>query len=487
MKKIPIGEFGYKLTSYGGGIHHCPVCDQPTMFVNLADESNVTFECGNGCSQFQILDALGQEPDAIVYVGIGSATPTPSEPEKITEEKAKEWLAMLGVSSFLEFARLCKKANNNSLPPTWEGVKVDAMAAALGYKITADRLSAYMIPQTASAANLLQRKLTLPPFAVDKILPAGFCTFSAPPKSYKSWMVLDLCDSVANGSPFLGYDTHKGDVLYLDLEGSDYNLQDRMKKMKCRSADNFHFAFEAPLLGQGLLDFFEDWCASVQTPRLIVIDVLQKVKPRGSARLNAYENDYAIYGPLNTFAISKGIAIVGVTHNRKSNGMDGDDFERISGSVGQMASAQTSWVISGKRGISQEKRFKALGRNVTEIDDVIHFDLSAWRWINEGNAEAAAQREAEQTYARNPIRRTLIELLSSDSSCTWYGTYNDLFQEIANRTGEYPFESGKALAIGIRPLLRLLAANDGIHKMSDTNKKNGEYYHKWHRKNMVEE
>lgn len=483
-KKISLATFGHKLKSHGSGIYDCPVCNQPYLFVDTSDESNVTFTCVSNtcCTQAQVLAKLGEDPDATVYVG---SPPVDAAP--LAKEEAEQLLSLVGVPSFPEFVRLCKKNNNGLLPHQWQSVNVDKTAAALGYRITADRRSAYQIPKPATVASLLQMKIAKPPFAVEGLLPAGFCTFSAPPKSYKSWMVLDLCDSVANGGSFLGYSTHAGDVLYLDLEGSDYNLQDRMRKMGCRESEHFQFVFDAPPLGQGLLDFFEDWCKSVENPRLIVIDVLQKVKPAGSSSMTSYENDYAIYAPLNAFAVSRGIAVVGVTHNRKCSGLEGDDFERISGSVGQMASAQTSWVITGRRGIAEEKRLKAVGRNISEIDDVIRFDLNSWRWVNEGNSELAAQARAEREYENSPIRRTLIELLSADSSSAWYGTYADLHNEIAERTGEYPFVDAKALGIGIRPMLRLLAEKDGIYKVADTNKKNGAYYHKWFRKTMLGE
>lgn len=481
-KRFPF-DFGWKLQK-DVTVYMCPACGaHDALSVDVTNEQNVGFFCKAGCSRAQVLDALSADPEAVYYIGM------PAEPqhedssaqESVSQEKALQWLEMFSVSTFPDFVQLCKKNNNGRIPVKWEGANLDSLAAAFGYKVASDRKSIYKPPTLSTAANLLQMKLTPPQFAVEGLLPAGLCIFSAPPKSYKSWMVLDLCDSVANGMPFLGKSTNRGSVLYLDLEGTDYNLQDRMKKMGCKGSTNFQYGFDAPLLGGGLTDFLDDWCNSVESPRLIVIDVLQKVKPDGSARRNAYENDYSIYAPLNTYAASKGIAIVGVTHNRKGNGFAGDDFELITGSIGQMGSAQTTWLITGKRGITEEKHFKAIGRNIRETDHLIKFDLASWRWVNHGDADEAAEKIAQDNYAASPIRKTLIELLDVDGSGSWYGTYADLFEEIADRTGQYPYDSPNALKMGMRPFLRLLAQNDGILKEKD---KHNSKYHKFYRQRL---
>ena len=89
--RIPLGQFGYKLTPLGGGLYKCPSCDQPSLYVDTRDENNVSFTCANGCSQFQVLDSLGLLPDAVVYVGNGSAAEhEQQQQESVTEEKRAE-------------------------------------------------------------------------------------------------------------------------------------------------------------------------------------------------------------------------------------------------------------------------------------------------------------------------------------------------------------------------------------------------------------
>lgn len=482
IKRVPLGEYGHKLTSCGGGLYICPSCKKPSLFVDLSNEQDVGFTCANDCSRFQVLDAIGAPPDALVYVGNAPAENTKgAETEPISEEIAHQWLELFSVPSFPDLVRLCKKANNGFIPAKWEGTSIDSLAAAFGYKVTSDRKAVYMPPQLTTASDLLKKELKPPKFAVEGLLPAGLCIFSAPSKTGKSWLALDLCNSVANGLDFMNRKTNQGDVLYLALEDSEYGLQGRMKKIGCTGSDAFRVSYTVPVVGGGMTDFLSDWAEKASAPRLIVIDVLQRAKPTGSSRKTAYEMDYDLYAPLNAFALSKGIAIVAITHNRKSNGLTNDDYESISGSVGQMGAAQTAWIITGKRGQAEEKTFKATGRDIREVEDLILFNPDTCRWENRGSAEDVAEKMARDNYAKSPVRRTLIDLLDVDGSGSWYGTYADLFEEIAERTGEYPYESANALSKGIRPLLQLLANNDGILHAKDKNKSG---YHKFYRRTL---
>ncbi len=478
-KRFPF-DFGWKLKK-DSMAYTCPACGTyDALCVDVSDEQNIGFFCKAGCSRVQILDALGVDPDAVYYLGMSAAPQqeAPAGQVSMTQETALQWLAMFSVTTFPDFARLSKKGNNGPIPARHEGVEVDALAAAFGYRITVDRRNFYQPPTVSNAADLLNKTLTPPQFAVEGLLPAGLCIFSAPSKTGKSWLALDLCNAVANGLPFMGRKVNQGDALYLALEDSEYGLQKRMRKIGCQQSAALHYTFTVPNVGGGMTDFLSAWCESVPAPRLIVIDVLQRAKPSGKANRTAYEQDYELYSPLNAFALEKGIAIVAITHNRKSNGLVGDDYEAISGSVGQMGAAQTAWLITGKRGQAEEKTFKATGRDIREVEDLILFNPDTCRWENKGNADEAAEKIARDNYAASPIRRTLIELLDTDGSGSWYGTYTDLFEEVAERTGQYPYESANALSKGIRGMMLLLAQNDGILHVKDKHKSG---YHKFFR------
>ena len=59
--------------------------------------------------------------------------------------------------------------------------------------------------------------------------------------------------------------------------------------------------------------------------------------------------------------------------------------------------------------------------------------------------------------------------------------YEELFEEVADKTGQYPFETSTKLSKGIRPLLPLLAQYDGIHHKRD---KHHSGYHDFYREKI---
>lgn len=132
-----------------------------------------------------------------------------------------------------------------------------------------------------SAVELQQKEIPPARFVVVDFLPQGLSLLASPPKYGKSWFVLDLCLSVAAGTPFLGRDTVKSGCLYLALEDSQRRLQDRMNKVLDgkTAPQGFYFATSALDIGEGLLEQLEGHMAAHPDTGLIVIDTLQKVSP----------------------------------------------------------------------------------------------------------------------------------------------------------------------------------------------------------------
>ena len=80
-----------------------------------------------------------------------------------------------------------------------------------------------------NASDLEHRELKRPQMIVDNLLPVGLTVLAGSPKLGKSWLVLGLACSVANGTEFLHQSTAQGDVLLLDLEGSPYRIKERLE------------------------------------------------------------------------------------------------------------------------------------------------------------------------------------------------------------------------------------------------------------------
>lgn len=63
---------------------------------------------------------------------------------------------------------------------------------------------------------------------VDEIIYPELHILSDDPKIGKSWMMMDMCLSIAKGEKFLGRRTEKGHVVYMALEDTFVSLQSRM-------------------------------------------------------------------------------------------------------------------------------------------------------------------------------------------------------------------------------------------------------------------
>lgn len=61
-------------------------------------------------------------------------------------------------------------------------------------------------------------------FVVKDLLPRGLSIVAGKRKEGKSWLMLDLCFSVAAGETFLDFDTEQGTVLY-DVQGQACVIQ----------------------------------------------------------------------------------------------------------------------------------------------------------------------------------------------------------------------------------------------------------------------
>lgn len=86
---------------------------------------------------------------------------------------------------------------------------------------------------SVSLDDFMSQSRPRPSWLIDRIWGAGTVGFIAgAPKSYKSWVALDMALSVATGSPFLGtFTTRQGKVLYIQEEDSDIQVLDRIGKV----------------------------------------------------------------------------------------------------------------------------------------------------------------------------------------------------------------------------------------------------------------
>jgi RecA-family ATPase len=119
----------------------------------------------------------------------------------------------------------------------------------------------------------------------------------------------------------------------------------------------------------------------VESPILVAVDVLVKVRPVSKGGRSAYELDYEALAGLHKLAVELGVAIIVVHHTRK---MAAEDvMDTVSGSFGLVGAADTIVVIE-RRG--QGAVLDVRGRDVESAELAIPFNKDTCRWTLLGSA-----------------------------------------------------------------------------------------------------
>jgi hypothetical protein len=237
-------------------------------------------------------------------------------------------------------------------------------------------------PLTSIRADELLN-LTFPEFEyrVDGLIPNGLTILAGAPKIGKSWMALGLALAVVLGTPALGrLATRQSGVLYAALEDNHRRLQARLKKLLGTGhPDQLHFMTQLPRLDEGLVGSLRSWLGEHPDVQLVIIDTLARIRPSG-ARSHDYLEDTQVLQGLQDLANEMNIAILVVTHTRKTEAQD--SFDEVLGSRGLTGVADT--ILVARRGRNQaDANIAVTGRDVEEREVAVKFDhkTAAWSYL----------------------------------------------------------------------------------------------------------
>lgn len=266
-----------------------------------------------------------------------------------------------------------------------------------------------------TADELMETDFPEPRWAVPGLIAEGLTLLAGAPKLGKSWLVLGLGISTAGGTPALGkIASVEGDVLYCALEDTPRRLKSRLAKMLGGEPrpQRLTIATSLPQMPQAV-GIVSEWLDEHPDARLVIVDVLGKIRPPDGVNANAYERDYAVIGQLKRLADKHSVAVVVVTHTRK---MGADDaFDTVSGSTGLTGAADTTLVLRRGRGESSAV-LHVTGRDVEESEYAVTFDPLTGSWSLDGNALAEAAARAETMRVTAVLGETatrVIELVSA--------------------------------------------------------------------------
>lgn len=313
-------------------------------------------------------------------------------------------------------------------------------------------------------AKELQNK-HIPPivFLVDQILPQGLALLSAPPKYGKSWMALDLCLSVAMGHPFMGYTTTQASTLYLALEDSFRRLQSRMQRI-CKdhlAPENFSLAITADTLDNKLSEQIADHLEKRPDTKLLVIDVLERVRSAGGRNnSSAYNADYKDMSSLKKIADEHDLCVLIVHHNRKMQDVT-DSYNMISGTNGIMGGADTIWVMHRDERKSSTTKLSLTGRDIEPEELIISMDKNTMRWMRVASVAEQEEHFRKGEYESDPVVETIREELSKSPKGIALSA-TDFLNKIKEYTGEEPDYTASSLGRHLNEIDGLLLRYDGI-------------------------
>jgi AAA domain len=205
-----------------------------------------------------------------------------------------------------------------------------------------------------------------------------------------------------NGTTLGGVSVKHGDVLYLACEGNKRRMQRRLRKMLPlgNRPERLHLVYGWRSLDEGGLEDLRAWIEHVATdPKLIVIDVLEMVRPRQGRSEGIYSYDYRCLSPLKALAERYGVANVVIHHTNK--GTYADPFDCVSGSKGLTGAADSTLVLTRD---AQGYVLYGRGRDIEEFETAMVFDRTYGTWTATGAAE-----EARRSSERNIILDALLK------------------------------------------------------------------------------
>jgi hypothetical protein len=321
---------------------------------------------------------------------------------------------------------LCKDPNGFD---AW--VKHNIMTAKAKFKTAKDSFT---------VSELMQAVYRPPKQIVENLIVEGLTLLCAPQKIGKSWLVLDLCFSVASGSDFWAYRTAKAEALYYSLEDPAWRIKDRtIKLFKGQSPPNgVHFITESDKLGDGFLEHLVNELTEHPDIKMVVIDTLQRIRKVNIKNNDIYGHDYEELVSIKKFAESHKIAIVVVHHTRKTKD-DTDPFINVLGTGGITGAVDTMMVIMKKKRGDKEATLSITGRDIAERDLIIEWNNDTWRWMMSGDAEEMQEKRERAEYENDPFVITVKVL--TEQNIQWRGTVTELLQavyDITKFTGHTP-------------------------------------------------
>lgn len=306
--------------------------------------------------------------------------------------------------------------------------------------------------------------LELPPieYVIDGLIPVGVTLLGAPPKSYKSYMCLDMGLSICQGKEFLGFKTHHSGCIYMDLESTLRRPKQRIDQILGGESapENLYLVNNSPLMGAGFEDCIREQLTIHPDVKLVVVDVFKKIRPSKRGNVDSYERDYEDYGKIQTLANDLGIAIILVTHTTKMKHPD-DPFNELSGSIGTTGSADASLVIKKENRQDKIAKLYVIGRDVEERCLEISFNKNTYKWEMLGTHADMEEKRFLEKYENSNVVHA-IKMLVNTNGGKWTGTVQEIINASTYYNGRRIYDGPEKVGKEIPQFTKMLEERDLI-------------------------
>ena len=257
-------------------------------------------------------------------------------------------------------------------------------------------------PLIYTAQQLMERKSSRPTILVPGLISQGLTLLAGKPKLGKSLLSLGLALGVARGGEVLGREVEAQEVLYLALETTNEQMQERLTKMLQEDPlpQGLYLGYSGWAKEGAELEELEQWLRDYPAIRLVIIDILAKF---GSWKQGNYNSDYQEMAKFKALADRSGISLILVHHERKNGARN--RFDRVSGSTGLTGAVDT--LITLERQLPQKEGTLFIsGRDLpdTEIPMILNSLTGSWE-----------VRKPGQVNNLTPERQEVVDLLKTAS------------------------------------------------------------------------
>jgi len=260
-------------------------------------------------------------------------------------------------------------------------------------------------------------------FAVDKILPQGLFLLAGSPKVGNSWLILDMCISIATGGNIWGYNTPQAEVLYFALEDNYRRINDRVLALKTEDiADysKFRVSLSAQGINTGLLEQISNHMERYPNTSLIVIDTFEHIRDKESHAHTLYSSDYTDVKSLRAITNKYDITLMLVHHTRKMK--DDDPINTISGSTGLTGATDGNWVLEKVKRTENNAKLTIDNRDTEGFCFDLRLENCRWRFLGKNTGIDSEDED---------FALLIDDYLTTINKSEWQGTPTALTKALA--------------------------------------------------------